>query len=225
VTRPVIPAFTLLNAPLHGPSWRATVGQDAFNTGADFIFWSEGYRAWPWLNDHRAHYESFTAQGCKVDARGRNVGHDVITSVRKDWHVKAHGQFWIDREIRPIKYRPQRHGVWVLAEDETGLSVLLVPWHPQPGPLRRVEAKIRDLEHEHRPDVVLSGGDLQVGMLGRWIGPNRMYKRLGMHATHRGVIWTAVKGARSVVRRAIAAARRFRGMDHPWDLETFEVTR
>lgn len=228
------------NCPLHGPSFTPKIGEAAFNLGADFIAWSEGYKAWRWLNTHRDAYTHYTATGCRTDSRHRNVGHDVIISVLKGWKILHHGQFWVDHELQVPpdgnKYHPERHGVWVLAEAD-GVRVLAVFWHPQPGPLRhlkvvmphyrrsvrRVETRIEDLEREYKPDVVLAGGDLQVRGIGAWFGPKALFRRLGMTATRVGIVWTAWKGATAATRKRVNAPRLYAGLDHKWDITDLQV--
>lgn len=234
----------IAHCPLHGPSWRPALGRRAFRTRAHSIGWTEGYRAWPWLSKHTGRYRHYTAAGTRQDSRGRRVGWDVIISVRKDCPVVAHGSFKLAPElnVRPNgnKYHPERHAVWVCYTTPDNIRVLDIRWHPQPGPLRHpakvlpcyrrsvttVTGVTRDLRGRYKPNLIVGGGDLQVGTLGRWIGPNRLYNRLGMTAQHRGVDWLAwtrtwrATGAWRINARAIA-----KGIDHPWLVRVLQPTQ
>jgi len=208
--------------------------------GSDIVAWSEGYHAYTWLSTHTGDYAHYTAVGCRVDNHKRNVGHDVIISVKHDWTVKAHGQVKVAEQLQVPPhgdlYHPERWAVWVLAE-KNDLVVLALFWHPQPGPTTHpkivlpsykqsnqiVETQIKALIAEHKPDVVLAGGDLQVGSLAQPWGPNHLFAGLGMTAVHDGIVWTAVKGAKITKRTTIAAAKVGKGMDHPHDVLTLEV--
>lgn len=232
------PRVKILHAPLHGPSWRPALGQRAFKSGAHLIGWSEAYRAWPWLQKHTGRYRHYTAAGTRVDSRGRRVGWDVVISVRADCRVAGHGSFALQPELNigknGNKYHPERHAVWVVADLPTKppVRVLDLRWHPHPGPLRRpkvlphhrqavkrVEAQTKALRGRYKPDLVVGGGDLQTGRLARWIGPQRLYKRLGMTAQNQGVDWVAWTrtwrvapgGAWRIMVNHLAPK-----VDHPW---------
>jgi hypothetical protein len=224
----------ILHAPLHGPSFVPAVGRRAYTTGAHSIGWSEAYKALPWLRKNPGRYRHFTADGTRKDARGRRVGWDVVISIRRDCAVQANGSFLLSPELNVgstgIKYHPERHAVWVVFTTPAGIRVLDLRWHPQPGALRRpkvlgeyrksvalVERRLNALVSQYKPDLVVVGGDLQLGASGRWIGPSRLYRRLGMEGQRRGVDWLgwtatfrAVKGWQIPIRRVA------RGMDHPW---------
>lgn len=220
----------LLVAPLHGPSWQGTVGERAFQSAADFVLWTEGYKAWPWLSDHGNSYRSFTAQGTKTDNRGRVVGHDVIISVKDDWTVVAHGGFWVDAEIDPDKYTPERHGVWVVAK-KGDLTVLAISAHPQPGhsaninehysrSMDRLVAQCADRIKQYSPDLVLSGGDMQRS----GVGVMQTYAKMGLDSDFNGIIWSAwSKGWTKKSGWTIDAPALFSGLDHPWEVR--EITK
>lgn len=225
----------LVHAPLHGPSWRPALGKRAFRSGAHSIGWSEAYRAMPWLVKHTGRYRHYTASGTRKDTRGRIVGHDVVISVRNDCPVVAHGSFFLSPELRlaktGAKYHPERHGVWVVYTTPQGIRVLDVRWHPHPGPLRHprvvlpvyrqsvrtVTNQTRGLTGRYKPNVVVGGGDLQLGRVARWIGPARMYRRLGMAAQNRGVDWLAWSSSwHAVGAWRISTLRLAPNVDHPW---------
>lgn len=221
-----------LHAPGHARSIGPKVAHRAGQTRAHVIDATEMYFDLPTWRATLTGYQHFTASGCKVDARHRNVGHDVVVSVRRDCKVIDHGQFFVAAQGVPLKYRPERHGVWVLFELPDGTRVLIVAWHPQPGRLlhmlglyrrqtQRVVAQLQRLTAKYSPDLVLAGGDLQVGSGGRAMSPNVMARSLGMESAAHKIDWQMwSKGWKSVGHHLIDPSHINRGMDHRWMVRT-----
>lgn len=238
--------FRLLHAALHQPSFTDAIGERAYAVKADFIDWTECKHAWPWMQAHPGNYQHFTATGGKVDghdpdridARKRPVGHDVVLSVRKDFKVIDHGYFFLAKEMDfNLKYHPERWGVWVVFEAD-GKTVLAIFGHPQPGAtrnpkvaaeyligVRRLTRKLKALKKQYTPDLVISGGDLQLrSKVAKWIGPRLMFARLGMHYRNEGIDWLAwSKSWKRAGGHVLDLRKHFKGkLDHPWLVQTIK---
>lgn len=231
----------LLHAALHGPSFTAGIGKRGYASNADLIDWTETYHAHGWFQENPGYYHHFTATGKPVggkdpdrrDAHGRLVGHDVTLSVHKQHTVVDHGYFWVCDELpgKQLKYHPERWGVWVVFEtDAHKKRVLAVFTHPQPGlspkawgeyrrGMKRFEAEVNRLVEQFKPDLVVSGGDLQHGRtLGRLLGPARVFKRLGLAYRNAKIDWLAWSkswrraGGKTLDLRAWSGGK----LDHVW---------
>lgn len=230
-----------LHAPGHSRSIGSNVIKLATNLEPDLIDWSEMNFNIGDLVETAKEYEHFIGPPKRKDARGRVVNHDVIISVKKDHEIKHKEEFFVGREIPKIlKYMPERWGkaIVVRVEDQT---VLLVAWHPQPGPLRfinlvlpqyrrsveRVQEIQRKLEKEFNPDIVLNGGDLQLGVGTRWVHPNKLAERLDMQWRNHKIDWQMFKGLGVKLRgfRVIDPSVINKGMDHIWTFITLRKVK
>lgn len=217
-----------LHAPGHSRSIGPAVVQRAYATKAHVIDWTEMMFNIGYLRSHTGHYHHFTAEGTRTDARNREVGHDVVISVRNDCEVLHHGQFFVANQGVPLKYRPERHGVWVLFQAPDKTKVLIVCWHPQPGRLprmlglyrretARVRAHLNHLVKKYSPDLVLAGGDLQVGPGPRAIAPNHFAESLGLDSDYHKIDWQFwSQGWRTAKHWLIDPSKINHGMDHVW---------
>lgn len=197
------------------------------------VDWSEMY----WNTDNLAKfddYDHFVGQAHRYDSRKRPVGHDVVISTHKDATVLHDREFYVDSEIsRFIKYMPERYGKARVIEYK-GQRILIIAWHPQPNPFRRIlvvlphyRRSVRRVERvQHQmvarwaPDLVLNGGDLQVGPGLLRPYPNRMAKRLGMHFRRHKIDWQMWAGKRWTLSdfTTIDPSKANKGMDHLWTL-------
>lgn len=198
------------------------------------IDWSEMFKNIDELREHVKNYTHFAGQVVRIDSRGRPVGHDVVLSIRKDADIIHRETFFISHEVKRLpKYFPERHGKAVVV-DWQGVRILLVAWHPHPVPfklpilvlpkykdgVRRVQVVQRRLEQEYEPDVVLNGGDLQLGEGNQWVHPNNFASRNHMWYRHKGIDWQMAKGKRVRIKdfKVYKPSRINKGMDHPWTM-------
>lgn len=225
-----------LHAPGHSRSIGPNVVKFAVSHDPLVIDWSEMNFNVDDLVKTAVNYKHFIGPPKRKDARGRVVNHDVIISVHKSATVTHQEEFFVGREIPKIlKYMPERWGkaivFWV--EDQT---VLLVAWHPQPGALRwmnlvlpqyrrsvrRVEEIQQKLEKEFSPDIVLNGGDLQLGPGNRWVHPNKLAGRQKMLWQRHKIDWQMYKGRglKLISFIVLDPSKINKGMDHMWSLMT-----
>jgi len=226
-----------LHAPGHSRSIGPNVIKLATNLEPDVIDWSEMTWNIGDLVETAKGYEHFIGPPKRKDARGRVVNHDVILSVKKEHEILHKEEFFLGREIPKIlKYLPERWGKAMVFRVEDQQIVLLIGWHPQPGPLkwitlvlpqyrrsvRRVQALQRKLQNEFKPDIVLNGGDLQLGEGRLWIHPNKLAERLGMKWRHYKIDWQMFKGfgVKLLSFKTIDPSVVNKGMDHMWTLMT-----
>lgn len=225
-----------LHAPGHSGSVGPNVVELATSLLPDVIDWSEMYHNIDDLVSTAKDYNHFLGQPKRTDARGRVVNHDVVISINKKHTVTHQEEFFVGREI-PLffKYMPERWGKAVVfwVEDQT---VLLIAWHPQPGAFRHALAvlpqyrrsvqRVQDIQtkliKEFKPDIVLNGGDLQLGPGNRWISPNKLANRLGMAWQCHVIDWQMYKGFGVKMREFITVnpSNVNKGMDHMWTLMT-----
>jgi hypothetical protein len=221
-----------LHASGHAGSVTADVIDRAVRTNALVIDWSEMYWNIDDLKKFGNGYEHFTGQPDRKDARGRIVNHDVVLSVREDVKVLHKEEFWVDAQITPfLKYMPERHGKAMVLKFMSQV-ILVVAWHPQPNPLRRVgivlphyKRSVRRVQRVQRrlqkafgPDLVLNGGDLQLGPGKSWVCPNNVADRLNMRTRHHKIDWQMFKGKGWEVKdfSTIDPSAFNKGMDHKW---------
>lgn len=230
---------------LHAPGHSRSIGPNVIKLATELdptvIDWSEMYFNVHDLVETAKGYHHFVGQARRKDARGRVVNHDVIISVDKKHTVTHQEEFFVGKEIpRILKYMPERWGkamvFWV--GDQT---VLIVAWHPQPGPLRllnlvlpqyrRSVQRVQDiqtkLEKEFEPDVVLNGGDLQLGVGSRWVHPNKLANRLKMQWRNHTIDWQMYKGVglKLLGFKTINPDTVNKGMDHIWTLMTLRKSK
>lgn len=232
-----------LHAPGHAGSMTKPVIELAISTKALLIDWSEMYWNVDELEKYGKGYTHFTGENGKAgrkDKRNRTVNHDVIISIRSDVKIIHMEEFWVDAAIRSnLKYMPERHGKAVVVEYE-GETIVLVAWHPQPNPYRRIKLVLPHyrrsvrrvqrvqtrLEKDYGPSLVLNGGDLQLGIGKRWAYPNQMAKRLGMKWRRHKIDWQMWKGDWKFVSfNKIVPSKANRGMDHLWTTLTLSKTK
>lgn len=223
-----------LHAPGHAGSVTQAVVERAVATNALIIDWSEMYWNTGNLKTGAPHYNHFIGKNLSPDSRKRIPNHDVVISTRSDALVIHDEEFFVDREIKGFaKYMPERHGkARVILYD--GLTILIIAWHPQPNPLRRMalvfphfKRSVRRVEKiqevlikEFNPDIVLNGGDLQMGPGRTWIAPNQMAKRLGMQVSRVKIDWQLWKGEgwKKEKTFTIDPSHVNKGMDHEWSV-------
>lgn len=223
-----------LHAPGHAGSIGPEVIKFAFNLRPLVVDWSEMYWNTDDLKLAETGYQHYIGPVVRFDSRKRPVGHDVVVSVHKDAKIIHTESFFVSGEVRQlIKYFPERHGKAVVFEWE-GVRVLGIFWHPHPNPFRRinlvlpkyergvhrVQAVQSRLEERFKPDVVLNGGDLQLGEGSQFVHPNMYASRNKMHYRRHRIDWQMWKGAKfvfdSFVR--IDPAKINKGMDHMWTM-------
>lgn len=225
-----------LHAPGHAGSQNKAVINFATSTGAVLIDWSEMYWNVDELRATATNYQHFVGKPVKVDVRGRVVNHDVILSVHEDAKIVHKEEFFLAPAVPVnIKYMPERHGK-AMVFDYDDIRVLALAWHPQPRPLRwlklvlpgyrrsvrRVQQKQRELTAKYDPDLILNGGDLQLGVGKAWFYPNQMAERLGMNWRRHRIDWQMWKGQgwKMVKRRNLDPSKVNPKMDHTWSLLT-----
>lgn len=222
-----------LHAPGHSGSVRKGVIQFAIKKKPLLIDWSEMYRNIADLEKHGVGYQHFVGKKRRTDARNRVVNHDVVISVRDDAEIIHQEEFFVSKEIPSnLKYMPERWGKAVVVR-HAGEVILLLAWHPQPNPLRRrdlvlpsyrrgvrrVEAVQSRLEAAFSPDLVLNGGDLQLGPGSEEVHPNQMAKRTKMRYRRVHIDWQLWKGAYRVVSfKKHYPSTVNKGMDHVWTM-------
>lgn len=221
-----------LHAPGHSRSIGPNVIQLAVNLDPVVIDWSEMNHNVDDLVATAKGYLHFIGPPKRTDARGRVVNHDVIISVRKGVTITHQEEFFVGREIPVnLKYMPERWGKAIVFWFE-GQTILLVAWHPQPNPLRwmklvlpqyrrsvrRVEEIQARLEKEFAPDIVLNGGDLQLGPGNRWVHPNKLAARHDMLWQRHKIDWQMYKGfgLKLIGFKTIDPSTVNPGMDHMW---------
>lgn len=225
-----------LHAPGHSHSIGPNVIEFAVNLKPTVIDWSEMYFNIDDLRDNAKNYHHFAGPNKRTDRRGRVVNHDVILSVTKDANIKHREEFFVAPEISKIlKYMPERWGKAMVFELEDQIG-LFIGWHPQPGALRwlnlvlpnyrksvqRVEEVQSRLEREYKPDIVLNGGDLQLGSGRRWVCPNKLADRQKMSYRYHKIDWQMFKGFGLKVLRFVTLdpSKINKGMDHLWTFMT-----
>jgi hypothetical protein len=225
---------------LHAPGHSRSIGPRVIKMATDMepmvIDWSEMSFNIGDLVQTAKGYHHFIGPPKRTDRRGRVVNHDVVISVEKLFDVIHQEEFFIGKEIPAfIKYMPERWGkaLVISAGNET---ILVVAWHPQPGPLRhvaavlpqyrrsvlRVQEKQQELEKQFSPTIVLNGGDLQLGPGKRWAHPNNLAKRLHMTWRNHGIDWQMFKGFGVELQHftPVDPSVINLGMDHIWTLMT-----
>lgn len=224
-----------LHAPGHAGSIRTGVITFALGHDPLIVDWSEMYWNIDELRNFKA-YNHFIGQPKRRDSRNRVVNHDVVISTRNDARVVHDEEFFVSREIKEnIKYNPERWGKARVIEFE-GQIILIVAWHPQPKPIKkarlvyksyrrgvaRVQRIQRQLEQEYKPDLVLNGGDLQLGVGFTPIHPNKYANRNGMRWRRHRIDWQMFKGQLWKVFsfRKLDPSKINPKMDHVWSLLT-----
>lgn len=222
-----------LHAPGHAGSIGPKVVQLARNLDPLIIDWSEAYWNVDDIRENAKNYHHFVGPPVRFDARKRPVGHDVVISVREDAKVVHQESFFVSGEFaRVIKYFPERHGKAVVLEYQD-LTILGVFWHPHPVPFKfpkvlakykrgmdRVNEVQRRLEERFEPDLVLSGGDLQLGEGNQWVNPNSYASRNKMWYRHHRIDWQMWKSKMfaNIYFHLINPAKVNKGMDHIWTM-------
>lgn len=227
---------------LHAPGHVRSIGPKVIDLAKTFdpliIDWSEIYFNIADLRKNAPGYHHFIGEAKRTDARGRVVNHDVAISVKKQEGLRITHQedFFVGKEIpRILKYMPERWGkalVFTVAEQ----TILILVWHPQPVPfkfvnlvlpqyrrsVRRVQEKQLELEKKFEPDIVLNGGDLQLGVGNRWVHPNRLANRLKMQWQNHRIDWQMYKGfgVKMLGFRTFDPSTVNKGMDHIWTFMT-----
>ena len=224
--------ITWLHAPGHAGSINKRVIDFALAMEPTVIDWSEMYWNTDDLKLEGGLYHHLIGPELLRDSRNRPVNHDVVISVHPDATIVHHESFWISRAIpERIKYMPQRHGKAIVF-DYDGSRVLLVAWHPHPKPtrrpflvlpvyrrgVRRVQRVQNRLERTYQPDLVLNGGDLQLGAGPTWVFPNRFAERNGMFYQRVHIDWQMWRGdGWRKIKHTVRRPRRVNPkMDHKW---------
>lgn len=228
--------ITWLHASGHAGSVNKAVIELALHEKPTVVDWTEMYWNTGDLRLNGKGYWHVIGDPVRRDSRDRPVGHDVVISVTKDANLVHAESFYVSRQITSnIKYMPERHGKAVVF-DYAGTRVLIVAWHPHANPFRRVglvlpvyrksmkraEAVQRRLTVKFKPDLILHGGDLQLGMGSKWVYPNQMAKRLGLKFERHGIDWQMWRGAQFHVKHSLTASPKKANprMDHPWAVLT-----
>lgn len=219
-----------LHAPGHSRSVGPKVIERAVKTGAQVIDWSEMYFNIDDLLKHAPEYDHFVGEPQQTDSRGRVVNHDVVISIRAGRKILHKEEFFVDKARINAKIHPERRGKALVFED-LGVRVLVIAWHPQPAVLkrpmvllpgykesvRRVEAVHDRLVSKYNPDLVVAGGDLQLGKGTKWFYPNRMAHRMKLDWHNIKIDWQMWSPAFREIRfHTIDPSTIQKGMDHPW---------
>lgn len=233
-----------LHAPGHAGSMNAKVIARAVSSEAALIDFTEMYHDMD--HCHAAGYTFLTVEGKRTDTRGRNVGHDIVVAVKtSEWVVVHHGPFFVDHELHigadGNKYHPERWGVYVLIRHrKTGVTILGIFAHPQPGPNRHPEVKThyeaslkrignerRSLVTKFRPDHTVMASDAQLGAGSQWISPNMFYARQYLAYWHDAIDWFAHDHAAPMTEHHVISKAELHhysaGLDHPWLETTLEM--
>lgn len=225
-----------LHAPGHAGSVQRKPIEMAINTQAHLIDWSEMYWNCDELREFGKGYKHFIGEPGRTDSRGRAVNHDVVISVREDGKILHKESFFVCHAVQSnIKYMPERHGKAVVAVFDD-VIVLMVAWHPHPNPLRhrkevlnkyrrsvgRVQSVQDRLAKEWQPDIILNGGDLQLGLGPTFIFPNKFAKRNKMSYRRKKIDWQMwlSKTFTFAAHKQINPSRANAKMDHKWTLLT-----
>lgn len=228
--------ITWLHASGHAGSVNKAVIELALEHEPTVVDWTEMYWNTDELTKYGKGYWHIIGDPIRRDSRNRPVGHDVVISVNRDANLVHTESFFVSRQITSnIKYMPERHGKAVVFDYE-GLRVLIVAWHPHANPFRRVglvlpvfrksmrraENVQRRLTVIHKPDLILHGGDLQLGPGNKWVHPNQMARRLGMKFERHGIDWQMWRGKGFKLKHALTASPKKANprMDHPWSVLT-----
>lgn len=221
-----------LHAQGHAGSINKDVITFAIKTKALVIDWSEMYWNVDELRKFGDGYDHFIGKAKKRDERGRVPNHDVIISTRKDAKILHEEEFFVSRKVaNNIKYMPTRYGKARVIEHD-GVITLIVAWHPQPNPMRRreevlpiykrgverVEEVQNRLATKFNPDLILNGGDLQLGVGLEWVYPNQFAKRNAMSYRRHKIDWQLWRGNKF---KFLSFRKKFpstvnKAMDHVW---------
>lgn len=221
-----------LHAPGHAHSIGPKVIEFARNLNPTVIDFSETYWNLSDVRDVLHDWHIFAGSPKRRDARGRIVNFDVVVALQPGVEILHTEEFFVSGEVKQnLKYMPERWGKAIVFEVD-GFRVLGIFWHPQPNPFRwlrlvlpkykrgveRVENKQRELEAGYQPDLVLNGGDLQLGPGSKWAYPNQMAARLNMWVKREKIDWQMWKGNvfKLVTHQIIDPSKINKGMDHLW---------
>lgn len=227
-------AVKWLHAPGHAGSVNKDVIEFAIKLDSLIIDWSEMYWNVDELRKFGEGYNHFIGKPKKKDDRGRVVNHDVVISTRKDAKVIHDEEFFVSSQVSSnLKYMPTRYGKARVIKFK-GQTILIIAWHPQPNPThparikevlpryRRGVTRVQEvqdrLEKKFKPDLVLNGGDLQLGPGQEWIYPNQYAKRNKMSFRRNQIDWQMWrgKGFKFGTFRKRDASKINPGIDHLW---------
>lgn len=220
-----------LHAPGHSGSVDAKVVDRAFRSHALVIDWTEMYHNVSSLKHLCPDYNHFVGSPRRKDSRNRVVNHDVVISTHSSAKIVYDEEFFVDDQLGfNLKYHPTRYGKARVVEYQ-GVRILIVAWHPQPGALhnlkivlphyRRSVARVSDVIHRltlvHKPDLVLAGGDLQLGRGNKAFFPNKLAERLGLASANNKIDWQMWSESWDVAESHLIDPSKINpNMDHMW---------